>query len=66
MTDKEFYMCRYARNEYGKQIRKLYEAHMVSEKRGNMNQLEVRMDGVSNTVTTVQKDCLVLEVTHEH
>ena len=34
----------------------------TAEKRGNMTQLEARTDGISNTLTTVQKDNLVLEI----
>jgi len=59
---KDFAMCRYVRTEYGKQIRKAYENHVISEKRANMNKLEVRTDGIANTLTTVQKDCLILEI----
>lgn len=57
-----FAICRCVRTEYGKRIRKLYESHQISEKRGNMTQLEARTDGISNTLTTVQKDNLVLEI----
>jgi hypothetical protein len=60
--DKEFAICRCVRTEYGKQIRKLYENHAIQEKRGNMTKLEARTDGISNTLTTVQKDNLVLEI----
>ena len=49
----DFAICRCVRTEYGKRIRKLYESHQISEKRGNMTQLEA---------TTVQKDNLVLEI----
>lgn len=52
----DFAICRCVRTEYGKRIRKLYESHQISEKRGNMTQLEARTDGISNTLTTVQKD----------
>lgn len=58
----DFAICRCVRTEYGKRIRKLYESHQISEKRGNMTQLEARNDGISNTLTTVQKDNLVLEI----
>ena len=58
----DFAICRCVRTEYGKRIRKLYESHQISEKRGNMTQLEARTDGISNTLTTVQKDNLVLEM----
>ena len=49
------------RTEYGKAIRKAYESGAVEESRHNMTELQPRDDGVSNTLTTVQKDNLVLE-----
>lgn len=49
------------RTEYGKQIRKSYERGMIKESRYNMTELEPRSDNVSNTLTTVQKDNLLLE-----
>ena len=49
------------RTEYGKQIRKAYESGQIQESRHNMTELEPRQDGVSNTLTTVQKDNLLLE-----
>lgn len=48
------------RTEYGKRIRRLYESGMIKESRHNMTELEPRQDGVSNTLTTVQKDNMVL------
>lgn len=50
------------RTEYGKQIRKDYESGTVKESRHNMTELEPRDDGISNTLTSVQKDNLVLQV----
>lgn len=49
------------RTEYGKAIRKDYENGSIQESRHNMTELQPREDGVSNTLTTVQKDNLVLE-----
>ena len=49
------------RTEYGKQIRKAYESGQIQESRHNMTELEPRKDNVSNTITTVQKDNLLLE-----
>lgn len=49
------------RTEYGKSIRKQYEAGEVEEKRKNIQQLESRNDGLSNAITTVQKDNLLFE-----
>lgn len=49
------------RSEYGKSIRKAYERGEVKESWHNMAELEPRGDGISNTLTTVQKDNLVIE-----
>ena len=49
------------RTEYGKQIRKQYEAGEISEQRKNIQQLEPREDGKTNTLTTVQKDNMIME-----
>lgn len=47
------------RTEYGKVIRKDYEAANIETKRKNIQQLEPRTDGKTNTLTSVQKDNLV-------
>lgn len=49
------------RTEHGKAVRKAYENGNHTESRHTMTSLEPRDDGVSNTLTTVQKDNLVLE-----
>ena len=49
------------RTDFGKSIRKQYESHQVNMSRHDMTQLEPREDGVSNTLTSVQKDNLVAE-----
>lgn len=49
------------RTEYGKQIRKAYENGAITEKRSNMCKLAPRTDGITNTLTTVQKDNYILE-----
>lgn len=49
------------RTGYGKAIRKAYESGKIEESRHNMTELEARKDGISNTLTTVQKDNLLLE-----
>lgn len=51
------------RTEYGKSIRKDYEAGRIQESRHNMTELEPRTDGASNTLTTEQKDNLLVEPT---
>lgn len=50
------------RTEYGKAIRKQYDAHEVTERRANIQKLEPRTDGKTNTLTTVQKDNLIKDV----
>lgn len=49
------------RTEYGKEVRKEYESGALKESRHNMRRLEPREDGVCNTITSVQKDNLVVE-----
>lgn len=44
------------RTEFGKAIRKKYESHEIEMSRYYMQKLEPRTDGVSNTLTSVQKD----------
>lgn len=48
------------RTEYGKAIRKEYEAGKIETQRKNIQQLEPRTDGKSNCLTSVQKDNLVI------
>ena len=54
-------VMRPVRTEYGKEIRKAYENGEIEESRHNMTKLEPRQDGISNTITTVQKDNLLKE-----
>lgn len=49
------------RTDYGKQIRKQYESGEIEESRHNMTKLVPVFDGISNTITTVQKDNLLLD-----
>jgi site-specific DNA-cytosine methylase len=55
-------VLRKVRTDYGKAIRKAYESGQIYERRSNMTRLEPRLDGLSNTLTTVQKDNYVLEI----
>lgn len=64
-TKKDFYCLKYQRTEYAKKIRKQYEAGEIKERRCNMREWTTRKDGLCNTMTTVQKDCYILEVPHE-
>lgn len=54
-------ILRPARTDYGKEIRKSYESGEIEESRHNMTKLEPRTDGISNTITTVQKDNLLMD-----
>jgi site-specific DNA-cytosine methylase len=49
------------RTEFGKKIRKEYEMHKVEMSRHDMTTMEPRTDGVSNTLTSAQKDNYVAE-----
>lgn len=53
-------VLRLVRNEHGKQIRKLYESGKVVEPWSDMKQYEPRSDGVSNTISTILKDNILL------
>jgi DNA (cytosine-5)-methyltransferase 3A len=50
------------RTEYGKAIRKDYEAGNIKTQRKNIQQLEPRSDGKTNCLTSVQKDNLVIQL----
>lgn len=50
------------RTEYGKAIRRQYDAGEVKCRRKEITRLEPRTDGKTNTITTVQKDNLILQV----
>lgn len=54
------------RTEYGKAIRKEYEAGYIQESRHNMTEMKPRTDGISNTLTTVQKDNYLCEPISAH
>lgn len=67
-VQKDNYVCepqvlRVERTEYGKAIRKQYEAGEINEKIGNMREFNPCTDGVSNTITTLLKDNYVAEPT---
>lgn len=52
------------RTEFGKAVRKQYENKELKMSRHTMQQLEPRKDGVTNTLTSVQKDNLAAEPLH--
>ena len=49
------------RTDFGKKVRKQYELGELDMSRHDMTELEPRTDGVSNTLTSVQKDNLLTE-----
>lgn len=55
-----FWCLRGGRSEYGKQIRKKYEAGEINARWSEIKQYDPRTDGLCNTITTVQKDCEIL------
>lgn len=60
--DNLIYSCiTQKRNEYGKSIRKEYEKGNIKAKRSEIQDIELREDGKTNTLTTVQKDNLIYE-----
>lgn len=61
----ETVILRAERTEYGKEIRKAYESGEFAEKIGNMREYRPKPDGITNTITTVQKDNMLLEKTGE-
>jgi len=54
-------ILRKERNDYGKAIRKRYEKGEIKEMRKTMSRWEPRPDGLSNTITSVWKDNLLIE-----
>jgi DNA (cytosine-5)-methyltransferase 1 len=53
---------RMVRTEEGKNIRKLYETGKIHHKFNEYREVELRTDGLINTITTVQKDNTLCEV----
>jgi site-specific DNA-cytosine methylase len=64
MRDREPQVLTPKRTEFGKAVRKQYENKELKMSRHTMQQLEPRKDGVTNTLTSVQKDNLVAEPLH--
>ena len=53
-------VLRYERTEYGKEVRKMYENGKEYHRRSEMRIFQPRLDGQSNTLTSVLKDNYVL------
>ena len=62
IANRHYYVLKYQRTEYGKQIRKAYESGKINERRCNMREYVLRNDNIANTITTVAKDNYLLEV----
>ena len=59
---KSYFILRYERTDYAKRICKDYESKRIKERRCNMRKWGIRRDGLSNTLSTVQKDNYLLEM----
>lgn len=62
MHGREYSCLTPNRTEYGKSIRKDYEAGKIKEKRRNIQRLEPRSDGKTNCLTSIQKDNLICQM----
>ena len=56
----KIFVLKTERSEYGKAVRKAYERGEIRFKRMEVKQYTARLDGVSNTITGVQKDNWIL------
>lgn len=56
---------RMVRTDEAKKLRKAYEAHEIHHGFNEHRVAEPRTDGLANTLSTVQKDNLLLEVRYE-
>ena len=53
---------RYERTDYAKEIRKGYENGTIQERMCNLREWHPRPDGKSNTITSVQKDNMIIQL----
>ena len=53
-------VLRMERTEEGKRLRKDYEAHIINHGFNEFRKPGIRGDGISNTISTVQKDNLII------
>lgn len=61
VMEKEAQVLTPKRTEFGKQVRKAYESGEYEASRHDLTELEPKKDGISNTLTSVQKDNIVME-----
>ena len=58
-------ILRQERTDFGKKIRSSYERKEVALKRMDMKEYKPRTDGISNTLTGVTKDNMLIEIADE-
>lgn len=58
-------MFKMQRTEQGKSLRKAYESHEITHGFNEFREPVVRTDGMTNTISTVQKDNLLVESNKE-
>lgn len=61
LLEREVYCLQYVRNDFGRSIRKKYESGKAKAKIGQMRDPVPRADGLSNTITTILKDNIIME-----
>ena len=59
--EKECFCLQYVRNEYGRIIRKGYESGSIKARRSEIRDVLPRTDGITNTITTILKDNIIME-----
>lgn len=59
--EKECFCLQYVRNEYGRMIRKGYESGSIKARRSEIRDVFPRTDGITNTITTILKDNIIME-----
>ena len=61
ICEKEAFCLQYVRNDYGRAIRKGYEAGDIKARRSEIREVLPRTDGITNTITTILKDNIIME-----
>ena len=61
VCEKECFCLQYVRNEYGRMIRKGYESGDIKARRSEIRDVLPRTDGITNTITTILKDNIIME-----
>ena len=58
-------ILRQERTDFGKRIRSSYERKEIALKRMDIKEYKPRTDGISNTLTGVTKDNMLIEITDD-